>query len=268
MSHMKYFIPIDFSEASYKAIQYASMLAVKTSGTISLGYVINTEEINESDNPTIVQVSLNRLEKKAADKMQSLMEIISATGIAVTNNIEYGKLCTGVLKLITQSSPDVIILSRKTTDDSKSELFSYLTKHCKQPILVVPDTVVPQFPERAVVATDLRSEDGELEALFQLISNSATEVSLLNIKNGTPSEMESKARWITMLESKYGRGTKLLQHHDESVVAGVMNFVRTNPVDLVCTIKRKKNFLTRAFSACVSEEIARQAQVPVLVICR
>ena len=266
MNSIKYFIPADFSEASYKAIQYASLLAEKTGGVIHLGHVIDADEIIESDNPVIVRWNLDRLEKKTVAKMQSLKEIISGNGIPVSSEIVFGRLKSGVLKMIARFTPDVIVLPRRATGAAKSELLTYLSKHCRQPFLVVPECFVPHVPEHAVVATDLRPANGELHTFFQLISKTANEVSLLNIRSlGAPKE-PVKHEWITLLEAKYRLGTKLLQYENNNVVRGVINFVRTNPVDLLCTIKRNKNFLKRALSDGVSNEIASQAEVPVLVI--
>ncbi|MDL5049397.1 universal stress protein [Oscillatoria amoena NRMC-F 0135] len=266
MNSIKYFIPVDFSEASFKAIQYASMLADKTGGIIHLGHVIDADEIVESDNPVIVQWNLDRLEKMASDKMQSLKELISSNGIAVTSEITFGRLQSVVLKMISRLTPDVIVLPRRVSNGSKPELLTHLSKHCKQPLLVVPEAFVPQVPERAVVATDLRPANGELDTLFQLIGKSANEISLLNIRSSVAPKEVVKAQWISTLEEKYRLDTKLLQQENDNVVLGVINFVNSNPVDLVCTIRRNKNFLARALGESVSDEIARQAEVPVLVI--
>lgn len=266
MNKTCYFIPVDFSESSYRAIQYASLLAGRTNGTIQLGHIISADEISESDNPVVVQWSLTRLEQKATDRMQSLKEIITGMGIQVKNEIGFGEVCSGLLRMIERCSPDVIVLPRKTSENIKPGLFTYLSKNCRMPMLVVPESFVPQAPERAVVATDLRPVNGELDTVFRLISNSASEIELLNIQiDGAPAQQQ-KQDWITKLERKYGMDTRLLQRGGNSVVEGVISYLKSNPVDLLCTIRRNKNFITRALGENVSDEIARQAEVPVLVV--
>lgn len=76
-----------------------------------------------------------------------------------------------------------------------------------------------------------------------------------------------KTEWIKVLEAKYGITAKLLQQRNENIVHGVMDFVKANPVDLLCTIRRNKNILVRTLGNSVSEELASQAEIPVLVIC-
>lgn len=266
MNRINYFIPVDFSEASYKAIQYASMLAGKTGGMIYLGHVIDAGEITESDNPVVVQWSLDRLEKKASEKMLSLKEIISGSGIKVNQDVRFGNLRNELLKMIARCTPDVIVFPRKTSSSPKPDMLTFLSKKCKQPLLVVPDSFVLQVPGRTVVATDLRPANGELGTLFQLISKSANEIALLNIRRVNTPPAASKDEWITKLEEKYGLDAQLLQQEGDNVVHGVINFVKSNPVDLLCTIRRNKNFLARALGDSVSNEIASQAEVPVLVI--
>ncbi|QOI98393.1 MAG: universal stress protein [Flammeovirgaceae bacterium] len=266
MNSIRYFIPVDFSEASYRAIQYASLLAGRTSGAIQLGHIIPADEITESDNPVVVQWSLTRLEQKASDRMQSLKEIITGTGIPVKKEIGFGNVRSELLKMIERCAPDVIVLPRKTFENQNPGLFNYLSKNCRMPLLVVPESFVPQAPERAVVATDLRPENGELDTAFRLLSKSASEIELLNIQiDGAPAHPE-KQDWITRLERKYGMDTRLQQHGGNSVVHGVISYLKSNPVDLLCTIRRNKNFITRALGESVADEIARQAEVPVLVI--
>jgi nucleotide-binding universal stress UspA family protein len=266
MNQINYFIPVDFSEASYKAIQYASMLAGNTGGTIYLGHVIDAGEITESDNPVVVQWSLDRLEKKASEKMLSLKEIISGSGIIVNQEVGFGNLRQELLKMISRCSPDVIVFPRKTINRRRSDMLTFLAKNCRQPLLVVPESFVPQVPERTVVATDLRPANGELDTLFQLITNSAHEIALLNIRGVNTPPASSKEEWIKKLETRYGLDARLLQQEGDNVVHGVINFVKANPVDLLCTIRRNRNFLARALSESVSNGIASKAEVPVLVI--
>jgi nucleotide-binding universal stress UspA family protein len=267
MTPARYFIPVDFSEASFRALQYARMLAARTGGEVRLGHVMDAGDVVESDNPVIVQWSLDRLEQRVNNKMQSLRELISGGGVAVSTEIAFGNVRNGLLKMVERFSPDVIVLARKASGSRKTDIFTYLSKNCRQPLLVVPDSFVPNEPERAVVATDMKPTNGELAALFQLLPDSFRELALLNVAGSNSNAAVEKTEWIKVLEAKYGITAKLLQQRHENIVHGVMDFVKSNPVDLLCTIRRNKNILARTLGNSVSEELARQAEIPVLVIC-
>jgi nucleotide-binding universal stress UspA family protein len=265
MTPVRYFIPIDFSDASFRALQYAHMLACRTGGEVRLGHVVEAGDAVESDNPVIVQWCLDRLERHATDKMQSLREIFSVNGIVATTEIGFGNVGHVLLKMVERFSPDVIVLARKASG-SKSDMLTFLSRNCRQPLLVVPDSFIPIEPERAVVATDMKPTDGELDALFQLLPDSFRELALLNVESSISNRTIGKTDWIKALEAKYGMKARILHQQHENIVHGVMDFVKSNPVDLLCTIRRNKNILRRTLGGSVSDELARQAEIPVLVI--
>jgi len=263
-----YFVAVDFSVCSYNALQYATLLARLSKGKIKLVHIIDIDEVVESDNPVVVSLSMDRMMTKANEKMKSLREIISNEGIQVEEEISFGNVRATLRKCIEQTNPTVIVLGRNTdTKPGTNSLVSYITHHTKLPVLLVPRTHDPKVPTRAVLATDMKSEDGRaLGSLFEILSKTSNELSILNIKSHFASNSLDAVAWIANLNSKYGIEAKVLQHPNDDAVLGVVDFVRSNPVDLVCTVKRNRNFLEKYFYRSVSGELANQVDVPVLVI--
>lgn len=268
MKIVTYFVAVDFSECSYNALQYATMLARLSAGKIKLVHIIDLDDVAESDNPAVVSWSMDRLMNKANERMKSLREIIAGEGVRVEEEIAFGNIKHELRKRIEQTDPTVIVLGRNIENTPGSDsLVSYLTHNTKLPVLVVPRTHDPKVPMRAVLATDMKPDDGKaLGPLFEIITKASSELSILNIKSKFSSNGKAATEWIESLNSRYGIEAKFLQHPNEDVVLGVVDFVRSNPVDLLCTVKRNRSFFEKYFYKSVSHELASQVEVPVLVI--
>ncbi|HZI23723.1 MAG TPA: universal stress protein, partial [Chryseolinea sp.] len=100
METFKYFVPVDFTESCYNAIQYTTTLARSSGGTVKLCHVVDIEQIPESDNPVLVSFAMDRLILEAQKKMKSLREIIFMQGIHVKEEIVLGNLRIELLKQI------------------------------------------------------------------------------------------------------------------------------------------------------------------------
>lgn len=263
-----YFVAVDFSVCSYNALQYATLLARLSKGTIKLVHIIDIDEVVESDNPVVVSLSMDRMVTKANEKMKSLREIISNEGIQVEEEISFGNVRIALRRCIEQTNPTVIVLGRNTdTKPGTNSLVSYITHHTKLPVLLVPRTHDPKIPTRAVLATDMKSEDGKaLVPLFEIISKTTNELSILIMKSTVTKSDREEGKWIKALSSRHGIDARLLHYPNENMELGVVDFVRSNPVDLLCTVKRNRNFFQKYFFRDASHELASQVEVPVLVI--
>lgn len=265
MKKLTYFVPVDFSDCSFNALQYALMLARFSGGKVEIGHVIDLDLVTESENPVVVTWSLENLNRKANERMKSLREMISLEGVEVAHDIATGNVRYELMKQIDRLNPNVIVIGRDTDKQiRKDSLVRYLTRNTRIPVLVVPGTHNPSLPNRAVLATDMRLEKvTEFEAFFNLLKNTSPELSILNIE-GKPSWSQSKSEeWVEKLKSFYGIDATLLTQKNGN---DVMELIRSNKIDLLCTIKRNKNILNRFFERNTIHQLPALVEVPVLMI--
>lgn len=268
MKAFTYLVPVDFSACSYNALHYATMLARCSHGEIMLSHVIDLEEIPDSENSVVISFALDRLVKKAEEKIKSLGEIISLKGIVVKQQILIGNVQIQLEKQINELKPDVIVMGRNAEHKLRAQsLLKYITRNTNVPVLVVPQSHNPKIPNRAVLASDLNpKKDVKLAPFFEIIKKVTQELSILDIKSGYFSNAQDALTWIKNLNETYGVNAKLLRQENKDGLTGIKDYVQTNHVDLLCTVKCNRNFLDKFFDRNISNQLTSQLEVPVLVI--
>jgi nucleotide-binding universal stress UspA family protein len=263
-----YFVPVDFSPCSYNALHYATMLARCSYGQIMLSHVIDLEEVPDSENAVVISFAIDRLVKKAEERIKSLREIISLKGIVVKQEILIGNVELQLLKQIDELKPDVIVMGRNTEHRLGSQsLLKNITKNTNVPVLVVPVSHNPKIPNRAVLASDMDPKKKiKFAPFFEIIKKVSHELSILDIKSGYFSNAQEALTWIKNLNETYGVEAKLLQQEDKNGLANIKNYVQTNEVDLICTVRYNSSILDKLFGRSISNQLTNQLEVPVLVI--
>lgn len=268
METINYFVPVDFSACSYNALHYATMLAKCSPSKIHLCHVIDLEEIPDSENPVVVSFAIDRLIQKAEDKMKSLREIISMNGILVKEEIVMGNVRTQLSNHIEAIKPDVIVIGRNVEKSvSARSLLRYITQNTNVPVLVVPQSHSPKIPNRAVLASDLDpAREPDLAPFFDIIKKVSNELSILNIRSGFFSNAADALERIGHLNKKYGVEATLLPQDHPPEVKGILDFIRTHKIDLLCTVKSNRSLYDRLFDRSIATQLTSQVEVPVLVI--
>ncbi|NJM25900.1 MAG: universal stress protein, partial [Bacteroidia bacterium] len=112
MNSITYFVPVDFTRSAYHAVEYAMMMARVSGGQISLFHNIDLQRIEESDNPVVVNLSIDRLFQQAESRMKSLREMIREVNIRASYRIELGYSVEETIKLITTQDVDFVVVGK------------------------------------------------------------------------------------------------------------------------------------------------------------
>jgi nucleotide-binding universal stress UspA family protein len=268
MENFIYFVPVDFSACSYNALHYATMLARCSQGKINLCHVIDLEEVEDSENPVVISFMIDRLFKKTQKRMKSLREIISLEGIIVKEEIVMGNVEVQLKKQIDELKPNVIVMGRNTERKLGTQsLLKHITRNTTAPVLVVPQTHNPKIPNRAVLASDMDpNRVVEYAPFFDIIKKVSHDLSILNIRSNYFANSKEALTWVGNLNLTYGVNAKLLQQENHEGFKGIADLIRTNQIDLLCTVKHNNGFFDKFFDRNISNQLTNQADVPVLVI--
>lgn len=268
METLTYFVPIDFSACSYNALHYTTMLARCSQGVIKLCHVIDLDEIPDSENPVVVSFAIDRLVKKAEDRMKSLREIISLDGVNVKADIVMGNVHTQLMNQIETIKPNVIVMGKEVGKITGARsLLKYITRNTSVPVLMVPESHNPRIPNRAVLASDMNPErEIEFAPFIDIVKKVSHELSILNIRSGYFNNAKDTLKWINNLNETYGINAKLLSRENKNGVKSIVDFVRTNKVDLLCTVRYNTSLYDKLFDRSFTNQLTSEVEVPVLVI--
>lgn len=268
MKKLTYFVPVDFTDSSYNALQYAIMLAKFSEGQVKLCHVNNLDDIPDSDNQVVVSSSLARLERTAKSKMKSLCELVALGGITVEEKIIFGNVRLELVKQINMAKPTVIVVGRNSDrKPGHRSIVNYLNRNVSYPVLVVPGSHSPRIPTRTLLASDMKSgKVEELAPFFNIIKKDSQEIAVLNI-NGNGASGESDANlWIEKLNAAYSIAAKILPQQHKEDGHSIADIIRSGQIDLLCTTNRSKGFFSRLFGTRETHPFADYADVPVLVL--
>jgi nucleotide-binding universal stress UspA family protein len=260
---LSYFVPVDLSEHSYKPVQYALLLARESGGSVTLGHVIDIDQVTESDNQAVVRWSMDRLENAALAKMASLVEMVSLSGIAAKHEIMFGFEKRETLKMIRRVNPDMVVVLRRQREGS--DLASFLVRNCSQSVLVVPEACEPQVPSRTLLAAD--RPPSVRDTILKMVWQSSREVSILDLRRRWLPAASVAGEWADHVREEYGLRPQMLSRKLDTP-EDIKEFVSSQPVDLLCTVRGTRSFFLASHHERVSAELIRGLQIPVMVVSR
>jgi nucleotide-binding universal stress UspA family protein len=260
-----YFVPVDFSPASYKAVEYAMMLIQLSGGRIVLFHVIDPDQIAESDNPIVVHRSINRLTSSANDKLESISEMIRESGLEVTCELTFGKPGVEISKFCKAHADHFAVISQR----QMTSIFGGRgSVDIKLPLFIVPESARMKRPHNVLLATDLKPiRANGFSRFLKLINKTCEELMLLYVTkkpvyNGR--EVAIRQRMAEVGKLININTTFSYQQHG-NIASGILDFSMDNGIDLLCTIKRR-NGISRYLSKSISNELANESALPMLVL--
>ncbi|MDX5348147.1 MAG: universal stress protein, partial [Hymenobacteraceae bacterium] len=114
---LKIVVPVDFSAASLKAIEFLKLSAAKADIDAQLVHVVQVNEedwvCNAENNETIDRKALQQQEQVALQKFKDLQQQLD---FQFSYQVLYGGLTTSLVKFATQQQADLIVMGTKGAD--------------------------------------------------------------------------------------------------------------------------------------------------------
>lgn len=264
---MKILVPIDFSDFSINAFNYAVDLAKDFSGEVVLFHAAHNKIT--SDLNSMISVD-DILLKEANDQLVNLIKTKENTGVKITYFSKIGLANDLIVSFCKELKVDLIVMGTKGATGINKMLFgsvtSSLIRKCKIPLLAIPINASYNSIKNITLALDLKNEIKSIDLIAQIASLRNAEVNILNIKKEhSKGELEDKT--IVFIEEKLGK-TKHSYNFIENnnIIEGIENFISKSKTNLLAVISKKHNFIERLFHKSVSEALAIDISSPLLII--
>jgi len=276
----KILIPTDLSEVSKKALDMASQIAKKTSGSVHIvnfyehpyGKTFSATgemELKASEEENLFTVQLL---KKNYQALSDLAKKYSSEGIDVTFGIEDEDFEKGVLKYIKSNAIDLVVMG--TSGEENAEEF-FTGNHAQQIVESAPCPVISVREEDAignlskiVLGVDFQKDrqDNYLKAvgyINDLASSLDSTVHVVHVgqdTNGDAARLEKFAKNYGLLN--YELAT--VKNKDE--IAGLLEYGHKINAAAVAVLTHADGGLFRMFQTSTSEEMTKDSNIPVLTI--
>ena len=265
MDKLTYFVPVDFSDCSYNAVQYATLLAKMFNGKVQLFHVADARNIAESDNPVVVMRSMDQLVEKAVSRMHSFCEMISETWqLQVNYSVTAGNVGHTLLNEIKNTKPDVIVFGK---NKKGCYLLKKMLANTNIPVFVIPASARIQEPTNIILTMDMNNLRSEvLLPVVELVQKTSQPLSLLHVPPGNKLNGKAGKQWAEQVAQKFNCNITILKEEEQVGIHNILGQIQAGYADLLCTVKRQKRFFPSLFTDKFPTKLALQSKVPTLVI--
>lgn len=266
-------VPVDFSDASYNAANYAATLSnIFDANLILVHAYMNPSAIDKT--PTRL---LNQPEKELREvKEDQLNEYVEILRKKYTTRIEgvvkEAPTTRAILNLSTNKNADLVVMGMKGKGKSNSVFGSnaiLVMRRSLIPVLVIPEKVEFKNIEVITLASDfdIETELSNYSLLKEIALKNKAFIQILNVrkKDAELSTDEMSGKINTALAFKN------LQHEfymikDDEVDEGIEDFLEDHPSDLLVMVARKRNLFERIFKDSHTRRMSYETEIPLLVL--
>lgn len=267
-------VPLDFSENAEKACMYAYNLATKFNAEIILLNAIFISPASPDSPSYILQEETKVLSNANSDKLKAQVEkyktlfpsVKSHTHISITT---VARACKEAAEKYNNS---MIVMGTQGASGIKKALLGSNTADVAEssnvPVLALPESANATLPLRIMIASDYFDQDMTVaEEVIDLAKKFDAIVYFVHIAEGEDFEKEI----LEMFEKKIREKNNYQGLHFDlafgaNILEGIESYAKTNNIDLVVSIKRKRNFFQRFFSKSITKEMLFHTKIPVLSI--
>jgi nucleotide-binding universal stress UspA family protein len=271
-------VGINHLDQSSILLHHALKIALFFDATLTIAHIIQpgTYEISDAD---LMQAKLSieeiesRKEEIKVKRLQLLKDLSMRTsakqfeGLSINYRVEFGTPDTALRDIATETPTNLMMIASQYESSFITRFVSNerkdIVKNAPCPVLMIPNYAKYQGLNRLVYATDFHFDD--LEALLFLQTWAATfkaKVLCIHVcetetdKPVATQKMESLQKLFPKIEPHIFVG---------DVVGSIDEYLRLSHADLIATTTHKRGLWRTVFATDVTDEIAKDTPVPMLV---
>lgn len=264
---------VDFSDASFNAVNYAAYLANAFNCKLVIVHGYNDTDAIDDLPLTKVFDSGEDLETANLNYLQSQMDgLVRKYTVKINGIIQKGKPVNVIKKVAASEKASVLVMGMKGKGKSNS-IFGSTTidmiGKTEIPMIVIPEKATYQPLQNIVVAIDLKDKKpvSQFKVLNDLIRKFDPFLQILNVQKKDQemdAEMISSKMRSGLIWDKYNHSFNIIENED--VENGINKFLKTHPADMLAMVAKKHNLLERVFSKSHTRAMTRQTRIPLLVM--
>ena len=271
-------VPIDFSEASINALNYAAVLANIFESSLVLLHAYSDrassgrEDFYE-EKDTRKYESISQLKKANENFLKKeMMGIARKYTVKVHGIVVKGRPSNVIRKVAEKNESSLIVMGMKGSGRSNSAFGSTtisMIDKTSVPLLVIPEKAAYKSIECITVASDLNDKKMvsrfKILELFNLKFNPF--IQLVNVQNNQ-SILETELAKVKMNTSliwdKFYHSFNFVKK--DNVQKGINDFLQNHPSEMLLMIAHNHNFIKKVLGISHTKTMTRQTKIPLLVL--
>ena len=252
----KILVPVDFSMASEKALDYVSGLVKKNPGIEVTLLHISSSTLSESEKQTLEEKLSNTINQRAVN--------IPSCGYQISS----GKLIETILEIQATHSSDLVVMGTSGSPDETETKTSELVLRADCPVLVVPESSKDFAVNNIALALGPNTIDnsGGLQILHDIARTFSATVHVLTInRDGKSPSIENENQ--TVLE--YYLESLLYFHafpENSDIEIGISDYIKQKNIDVLAILPRNHAKNNLPSEGRLTKLLALHSKVPLLTI--
>lgn len=273
----KILVPVDFSELSSHALNFAIEFNEKIKGEILLVHVVDIPvgHVNftgEVDNSAAETFYTGEFLKAAHNKLEEWAKRVEDAGHKVSTHLKFGNAFTSISKIIAEDKSTWIIMGSKGASGLR-EVFigsnaERMIRHAECPVIVVKGETHLKDMKSMAFASDL-SQEQDLIAHYAKDLQELLGLNMHLIKVKTPynwlDEVQAKKQLEHFAERNYLKDFTINTVDADFTDEGAVKFAEDVGAGLIVLGTHGKKGIAHILGGSIAEDIVNESKVPILV---
>lgn len=264
--------PVDFTNVSSIALEYASIFTQKIAGDLVIIHVIDRSTSTAANATSSPYSTPGGYDKLINEKLETIRgDLERKDGISVRTRIEYGNL-EDIIPIFANDKETALVVMGTSGAKGIKEVFSgtHTIKVLERtfcPVLVIPEEAEFTIPQYWVYATDVKNNnEADANKIWQLCSLFDAKLDLLHVeKERGKKEMELEE--TKTLQDKSGEAIitfNKVKHKD--ILEGINQYIGEKEPDILAVIQHEHKKWDWLFKEDKISKIVENANFPILVL--
>lgn len=276
-------VPVDFSDYSLSAVEYAAAIAKKINSGILLyhGYHVVTETDYAPISASYVGLQIENQQHLWEERMAELKSRLAneqydngSGPLAVNSTVKMGLVVDDVAEMAEDPNIELVVMGTKGATGLERALFGSVTvavlDKISCPVLAVPKGAKFKGFEQIVYATDFDDKDIEvIDDLLEFAAYFDSHITCLHINTDLAHMTDDKAEIDVLRETYWFTPINRLDFalkRDESVPKGIDHYLQEHDTQLLAVLRQSHSFWERLLARSVSKNLAYHSEVPLLIL--
>ncbi|WP_353181622.1 universal stress protein [Parapedobacter lycopersici] len=269
-----FLVPVDFSDVSYNAAQYAVDMAGELKALRLIFYHSYKDAPVDGTRSEQGRNPYHEVAMKHLEAMVSKLHRINDMRDRILLLADDQSVKAGVEAIVNIHQVSIIIMGIAGLSDIENTLIGRHTLAVAEsgiaPLLIVPRDHLLRSIKKVAYATDLVDVETEtpINSIVQLVSPFRAEMHILHVdyalKRQSPATLLGQKQLMRYLDELTPVFETISTHKDTAT--GIFDYVKKQHIDLVLIASKKSGILRRLFHSSVRKKLLNITDVPVVLL--
>lgn len=275
---MHILIPIDFSTASRQALRYAAYIGEHTDAQLILLHIFDIPVMTADAYVFVLpQEEIDKIKENHIIHLHQFVEgdsQLSSKSLHIKYECICGNASSQILEYAKEENIDTIIMGiqGKCVQPSyfMGSTFIHIMNHSSIPVIGLHSSTRFSELNHILFTYDLKNFDKKtvLKPIIQFANYFKAHISILNVSEEI-SDFPMLSEKLTESDLDPSILNSEISFHviqNKDVIEGIKEFIKTQPVDLICFIPREHGMLSRILKESTTHKAAFQIDLPLMAI--